>query len=77
MPLASEAIAAVIVRLPSNAECVYPALSAAPPAIKTTMVSPMALDVATIKLATMPDIAAGNTTLEEITDFRAPSPACL
>jgi hypothetical protein len=39
------------------------------------MVSPMALDVATIKLATMPDIAAGNTTLEEITDFRAPSPA--
>ena len=68
-------MAAVIVRPPSNGSSVNRAASAAPPAMKTTMVSPMALETATMKAATMPEMAAGNTTVVAVVILRAPSPA--
>ena len=68
-------MAAVMVRPPSKGESVNLAASAAPPAMKTTIVSPMALETATMKAATMPEMAAGSTTVVAVVILRAPSPA--
>ena len=75
VPEASDAMAAVIVRLPSKGESVNRVASAAPPARKTTIVSPMARETATMKAATMPEMAAGTTTVVAVAILRAPRPA--
>ena len=42
--------------------------------MKTTMVSPMARDMARMKAATSPETAAGMTTRRLVVIFRAPMP---
>ena len=46
----------------------------APAATATTIVSPIARLVARISAATMPEIAAGNTTRSDVVILRAPRP---
>ena len=46
----------------------------APPAMNTTIVSPMARETARMNAATSPDTAAGSTTRTVVVIFRAPMP---
>ncbi len=45
-----------------------------PAAMYTTIVSPMAREMATMKAAEIPEIAAGNTTRNAVVTFRPPRP---
>ncbi len=75
VPWAWVAIAAVIVRPGSRGLVSKAWLPAAPPAMKTTIVSPMARETARMAAATSPETDAGSTTLTTVVSLRAPKPS--
>ncbi len=74
LPAASEAMAPVSVWPGPSGLRVNSEPAVAPAASATTIVSPIAREMARIIAATMPEIAAGTTTRTDVRSLRAPRP---